>query len=323
MLRPAVMFRYQATITFTLLLGVSGLGCQVAHESGQLPREDWLARVGPATIGLDDVVRYLKFQQIDTPEGELIDVDEPLMQNEALDSLIDETLLLQGAQSLRMVVSASDVSKAWLSLKEGWGEEELDTWLQGRDETAESFKEYLKRSLMTARYLNEQVYARAAIRDEDLEAELAKLPEAVLKPRVRASQIVVPTLEEAKTILRELRRGMKFDAAAREYSITPEAKAGGLLGWFEPDQMPSLYQQCFNMWPGQLSQVLSSEYGFVILKVHERETARNRTGDTQGREQVAEALLYNKKQSLLAEELKRLSELYPVERRSAPGGGSL
>ena len=30
---------------------------------------------------------------------------------------------------------------------------------------------------------------------------------------------------------------------------------------------------------GQLSQVLQSEYGYVILKLHERETAKSR-GDT-------------------------------------------
>ena len=323
MLRPAEMLRYHSVIALILVAATAVVSCQSSTNRGELPREDWLARVGPATIGLDDVVRYLKFQQIDTPEGDIIDVDEPLLQSEALDSLIEEALLLQAAKSMKMVVSASDVAKAWASLREGWGEDELDAWLQGRDETADSFKEYLKRSLMTARYLKEQVYARVSIREEEVELALSQLPESTTKPRVRASQIVVPTLEEAKIILRELRRGTKFDAAAREYSITPEAKQGGHLGWFEPDQMPKLYQQCFSMWPGQLSQVLSSEYGFVILKVHERETVRNRENTGHERKGVAEALRYKRKQSLLNDELKRLREIYPVERRTMQGSSSL
>ena len=323
MLRPAEMLRYQSVIGLVLVVLTGAISCQKSINPGELPREDWLARVGSASIGLDDVVRHLKFQQIDTPEGDVIDVDEPLLQREALDSLIRETLLLQGAKAMRMVVSASDVSQAWVSLREGWGDEELDSWLQARDETVESFREYLKRSLMTARYLNEQVYSRASVRREEVDSELSQLAESTSKPRVRASQIVVPTLEQAKTILKELRRGVKFEAAAREYSITPEAKQGGHLGWFEPEQMPKLYQQCFNMWPGQLSQVLSSEYGFVILKVHERETARNRDTTSVERKRVEEALLYKRKRMLLNEELERLREIYPVERRMTQDSSSL
>jgi parvulin-like peptidyl-prolyl isomerase len=77
------------------------------------------------------------------------------------------------------------------------------------------------------------------------------------------------------------------------------------------------------MWPGQLSQVLSSEYGFVILKVHERETARNRDTTSVERKRVEEALLYKRKRMLLNEELERLREIYPVERRMTQDSSSL
>ena len=318
MLRPAKMIRHSWTIVLRLLfVAVVSVGCQNANQLGERPQEDWLARVGPSTIALDDVVRYLKFQQIDTPEGDLVDVDDALLQAEALESLIEETLLLEAARSQKMVVSVSDVTQAWDSLRQGWGEQELNQWLQARDETVESFKTYLKRSLMSARYLNEQVYARASIRVEEIDEAVLELPEVIAKPRVKASQIVVASLEEAKVILRELRRGLGFEAAAREYSITPEGKSGGHLGWFEPEQMPKLYEQCFNMWPGQLSQVLSSEYGYVILKVHERETARSRNGVGYDRARVEESLLYKRRQELLDNELARLRELYPVEYRRA------
>ena len=323
MLRPGEMLK--APRIFALGLCLIGLlvGCERTIEREERPQKDWLARVGSATIALDDVVRYLKFQQVDTPEGDLVDVDDNLYQRQALDALINEALLLEAAKALRLVVSASDLSQAWDSVRGGWGESQLDAWLQRRDETPETFKAYLKRSLMTARYLNEQVYARASVRSEDIALAAEAEPKAATKPRVKASQIVVPSLDEAKMILRELRRGLSFESAAREYSIMPEGKTGGHLGWFEPDQMPKLYQQCFNMWPGQMSQVIQSEYGYVILKVHDRETARSRGETACDLKAVEEALMYERRRELLAEELERLKNLYPIERRRMPDADAL
>ena len=96
-----------------------------------------------------------------------------------LDALIEEALLLEAAKARRLVVSASDVAKAWDAVRGGWGESQLDEWLQRRDETPETFKAYLRRSLMTARYLNEQVYARASIRSEDIDAALEAIPKGL------------------------------------------------------------------------------------------------------------------------------------------------
>ena len=83
------------------------------------PQEDWLARVGSATIALDDVVRYLKFQQVDTPEGDVVDVDNDLFQRDALDALIEEALLLEAAKARRLVVSAQ-MFKGLGSVRSGW-----------------------------------------------------------------------------------------------------------------------------------------------------------------------------------------------------------
>jgi len=291
-------------------------GCESQRDSAQTARADWLAKVGAITIGLEDVVRHLKFQQIDTPEGDPVLGDDALLQAEALEALIEEALILEAARAEHMVVSQSDVTQAWDQLRGGWTEEELDIWLSNRDETVESFKASLRNSLLVARYLNERIYARAAVRAEEIEAELERQANVKPKPRVKASQIVVSSLEEAKSILRELRRGLAFDVAATKYSITPEAKQGGQLGWFEPDEMPQLYQQCFNMWPGQLSQVISSEYGYIILKVHERETSRNRSlRPAERARHIEEQLLNSNRQTLLRAELKRLRTVFSIERR--------
>ena len=98
MLRPGGMLNAHCKLVlcFYALVGTL-VGCEPALERNERPQEDWLARVGSATIALDDVVRYLKFQQVDTPEGDVVDVDNDFFQREALDALIEEELLLEAA----------------------------------------------------------------------------------------------------------------------------------------------------------------------------------------------------------------------------------
>ena len=121
MLRPGGMLNARCKFVLGLCALIGPLvGCEPAIERDQRPQEDWLARVGSATIALDDVVRYLKFQQVDTPEGDVVDVDNDLFQRDALDALIEEALLLEAAKARRLVVSASDVAKAWDAVRGGW-----------------------------------------------------------------------------------------------------------------------------------------------------------------------------------------------------------
>ena len=97
--------------------------------------------------------------------------------------------------------------------------------------------------------------------------------------QVRAAQIVVKTQEEAKRILAEIRgKGMSFDEAARRYSLSPDAKLGGDLGYFRKGVMPPVFDQaCFALAPGQVSEVVASEYGYHLFKLLEKKPAEKRS----------------------------------------------
>lgn len=55
--------------------------------------------------------------------------------------------------------------------------------------------------------------------------------------KVNASHILVKTEQEALAMKGFLMQGKQFEDLAREYSICPSAKKGGLLGWFGRGQM--------------------------------------------------------------------------------------
>ncbi len=105
--------------------------------------------------------------------------------------------------------------------------------------------------------------------------------------RIRASHILFMTEgeteeesaeseAEAAKVLEEIRGGADFAARARRYSEDPgTADKGGELGWVTRGQMvPDFEKQAFLLEPGQISDVIKTEYGFHIIKVHERQNAQ-------------------------------------------------
>ncbi|GAB7126372.1 peptidylprolyl isomerase [Silvimonas sp. JCM 19000] len=80
---------------------------------------------------------------------------------------------------------------------------------------------------------------------------------------------------EAKAKLNQIRdritRGAKFEDMARAFSEDGSASKGGDLGWMNPgDTVPEFEQAMNNLQPGQLSQVVQSQFGFHLIEVLER-----------------------------------------------------
>jgi peptidyl-prolyl cis-trans isomerase C len=88
---------------------------------------------------------------------------------------------------------------------------------------------------------------------------------------VHARHILVPTEDEAKAILAQLKGGADFAALAKEKSKDPGAAEGGDLGYFTKDQMvPEFAKVAFELPKGQLSDPVRTQFGWHIIKVEDK-----------------------------------------------------
>ncbi len=91
---------------------------------------------------------------------------------------------------------------------------------------------------------------------------------------VRARHILVPTEDEAKAVLAEIKKGTDFAELAKQKSKDPGAAAeGGDLGYFGKEQMvPEFAEAAFKMDKGQVSDPIKTQFGWHIIKVEDKRT---------------------------------------------------
>ena len=128
---------------------------------------------------------------------------------------------------------------------------------------------------------------------------------------VRARHILVPTEDEAKAVLAEIKKGADFAELAKQKSKDPGAAAeGGDLGYFGKEQMvPEFAETAFKMDKGQVSDPVKTQFGWHIIKVEDKRT-KPVPEFTQVKEQV-ETYVVRKAQ---ADYIHKLQEGAEIER---------
>jgi peptidyl-prolyl cis-trans isomerase C len=91
---------------------------------------------------------------------------------------------------------------------------------------------------------------------------------------VRARHILVPTEDEAKAVLAEIKKGTDFAELAKQKSKDPGAAAeGGDLGYFGKSQMvPEFAEAAFKMNKGDVSDPVKTQFGWHVIKVEDKRT---------------------------------------------------
>jgi peptidyl-prolyl cis-trans isomerase D len=117
--------------------------------------------------------------------------------------------------------------------------------------------------------------------------------------QIRASHILLNTpgkdeatvRKQAEDILKQARAGADFGALAKKFSEDEGSKVnGGDLDYFSRGRMvPEFETAAFALQPGQISDLVKSQYGFHIIKVVDKKPAVTRTFD-EVRPQIEEQL---------------------------------
>ncbi len=87
--------------------------------------------------------------------------------------------------------------------------------------------------------------------------------------QVRASVILLPTMDEARTVIARLQSGADFNDLARQFSKDPTAPNGGDLGYVTRDGVsPEISAVMFSLTPGETTRYpVPAQAGFFVIRV--------------------------------------------------------
>lgn len=198
-----------------------------------------------------------------------------------IDRLVERRILLLEAKRLGVVASTTAVARDTARTTIGYDDRELQRALISTYQTEEDLVDSVTQRLTVGRLLREHAHADVTVTDAEIEAAWAALPEEQRRhpARIRARQVVVVTEEEGKLAVDELKKGVPFAEVALKHSFAPEAARGGDLGWVEEAGLPAAFAPLFSLEIGRVSPLISTEYGFHLFRVEEREDARALTLD--------------------------------------------
>ncbi len=134
-----------------------------------------------------------------------------------------------------------------------------------------------KESESVHRLLSDAVLSRVSLTDGEVDAYCGEHARDFDTPeRIRLRQILVPTPNEARDVVRRVRKDPKsFAVLAQTRSRAPEASTGGMMGLFARGELPAeLEPVAFGLATGDTSDVVQSPLGYHVLRVEERVPAR-------------------------------------------------
>ena len=292
------------SILFLLICFVM-LGCP--QDPAQKDAAGWIVKVGAEPIS--DVALLLHWSQRHIFEIKDKATQLRLAEKTAYQLGVDEALLRR-AETQGLRVSEEEIQREIRQLSQGFSRSKFKSILQAENWTSKNFEEQIKRRLLIKKFFQQKKKVLKPVTEAEIREYYEKefLP-TVPQEEVRARHLLVDTHEEANYVREKLfgKNAMPFEAAARRFSKAPEAARGGELDWFGKGDLPKVFDICFTLKEGSVSQVIESEYGFHLMKVLERRKGKAESYEVK-KEHIEKLLRQLKEEKLIQDVRKALAD---------------
>jgi len=275
-----------AALTVALFFLAAPAGAERINQP--MRDEDVVARVNGTTIyrkDVKDVVQGILLMQDKEPDAASVGK----LAEEALDSLIALELLYQESQARGIKVSDADVDAEINRSKRQFPDaQSFQAAMKARGITENDLRRDTRKTMAVNRLLEGGIWKDVTVTPEQVKSFYDTNQDSFQHPaQIRVSHILVRVPEGASAadraaakqragaLLDQLKAGADFAALAhKESQDATSAAQGGDLGYLAKGEMDSTFEKhAFALKPGQLSDVVSTPYGFHIIKVTDRRAA--------------------------------------------------
>lgn len=248
------------------------------------PPQGVVARVNGAAIDSIELRRAKKVLS----RGQKVPAEQQAtLDKQALEQLVSAELLYQAASKLEL----KDLDKQ-IDAKVAQGkarfkdDQEFRKAITDLEMDDKDLREYTRRDLLISNFIETTFLSKTAVTDAELRAFYDNNVDKFKRDEtVKASHILIgvdgkasaedkkKAHEKAEKLRKELAGGADFAALAKGNSTCPSSQQGGDLGSFGKGQMVAPFEKAvFALKPGEISDVVETQFGYHIIKLTEKKT---------------------------------------------------
>jgi peptidyl-prolyl cis-trans isomerase SurA len=277
------------------------MACLRVFSAGQVV-EEIVTRVNGQIITLSEFQRSKDQLRDDVKQQDPANADKLYAEREkdVLRDLVDQQLLLAKGKDLD-ITGDTDLIKQLDQMRKDMkllSMEELEKAATAQGISYEDFKQNMRNRIITQKVISEEVGQHLSLSKEEEkqfydehknemeQPESIKLSEILVAPKKpsagadpaakQAEEAAALAAAEAKAddLLKQIRAGAKFEDLAKKESEGPSAAQGGDLGGFKRGTLAKeLEDKTFAMKAGEVTDVIRTKQGYVILKVTNHQMA--------------------------------------------------
>jgi peptidyl-prolyl cis-trans isomerase C len=290
-----------------------------------------VAKVNGTPITREELDRATKFMLAQSKNTKELTAEQKKQADEAvLDQLISAELLYQAGKKLTIANIDSRVAD---QLKMGKSRfpstAAYDKALKDSGLTEKDLELFARKEIYINNLIETEVASKVTISDADAKKfydgniEKFKQPETVqashilisVDPKASAEDKVKAKVK-IEALLKRAKAGEDFGALAKDNSTCPSAAQGGNLGYFGKGQMvPEFEKAAFSMNPGEISDIVETQFGYHIIKVTDKKPAGT-TSFEEAKKEIVNYLKIQKIQqniSALVEKLRNESKIEIIQ----------
>jgi peptidyl-prolyl cis-trans isomerase C len=243
---------------------------------------DTVAKVNGKVITRGEVDRAIKVINAQYRMG------QQLPEDAVIDQLVSAELLYQAGAKLEVSDLGKQVAAKIAESKAKFPDNTaFENALKSASLNQKELEELIRRDIIISNLVDKEIASKVIISDADTkkfyDENIDKFKQG---DRIRASHILCgvdpkatdaekkKAKEKAEALLKEIRAGKDFAELAKTNSTCPSKAQGGDLGFFGKGQMvPAFENAAFALKPGEVSNVVETQFGYHIIKVTEKKEA--------------------------------------------------
>lgn len=217
------------------------------------------------------------------------DAEMASLRESVLDKMIKLELLSQESKKAGVSVASADIDNELKGYKKGFADDKAFTKALGEAGLTEAeLRKQIGKNLTIQKFIDTKFKGKVQVTEQEAKDFYNNNQDKFKQPEMAHARHILIAAKETEPkadkdrkraklvqIQKQLKGGADFGELAKQYSDCPSKERSGDLGFFPRGQMVKPFDQAvFKMMPGDVSDIVETEFGYHLIKLEEKKPAK-------------------------------------------------